>query len=237
MLRGRWFKLPFISSSQRTRPSTSAAAIRDTSCSSFGWLDRAGLRRGLGKLHKYTRNPVFLKWPFFRLRYETKKLKLHFQCPQTRGWIGVVQIKLSVVFTLSFYRTFFVQDIFSGWGQSNVQQMRSFLSFAASNKEDRWWNSELNSRHFQKIWSEVRTHCLLVYYVFLLGSISLIFRVWKTFLLSKEQTLFFHSSSDTLWKISFCKFLLCMTLTCVLSNLPYFGTKRPALLFLPGSTV
>jgi len=149
----------------------------------------------------------------------------------------VVQIKLSMAFTLSFIQVIFCTLYLQRLKAVHFsQQMSSFHSFAASNKEDRWWNSKLNRRHFQKIWSEVWTHCLLVYYVFLLGSISLIFRVWKTFLLSKGL-IFFHSSPDTLWKISFCKSLLCMALTWILSNLPYFDTKRPVSLFLPGSTV
>lgn len=201
--------------------------------SPFGWLDRSDLRRGLGKLHKHTRNPVF----FFPTQVWDEKTKAVLpSVPQTRGWNGVLQIKLSMAFTLSFLQDFFVDDVFSDGGQSSCQQARSFLSFIASNKEDRWWNSELNRGYFQKIWSELWTHCLVVYYVFLSGSISLIFRVWKAFLLSKEQ-IFFHSSSDALWKIPFCKFLLCMTLTWILSNLPYFDTKRPVSLFLPGSTV
>ena len=219
---GRRWKTPVISSSQRTRLATSATAERDTSWQFIGMARQGWSSTWTWQTSQTHKKPgIFKMTLFFPTQvWDEKKMKIHFPVsPEPRvKWGTSDKTKHGLYFIFLTGVFFFVDDILSGWGQSSCQQTRSFHSFTASNKEDRWWNSELNRGYFQKIWSELWTHCIVVHYVFLLGSISLIFRVWKAFLLSKEQ-IFFYSLSDTLWKISFCKFL-CMTLTWILSNPP-----------------
>ena len=87
-----------FSSRRRTQPSIFATAVGGTSWSSLRWefsrwLDRSGLRHGLSTPDKCTRGSVF-KMTFSSQVWD-KKLKLHFQCPQTRRWNGVMQIKLT----------------------------------------------------------------------------------------------------------------------------------------------
>ena len=182
--------------------------------SSSGQLDGTDLRRGLGKPHKHTRNPAFFKWPFFFFSsqvWEEKTETTLPNVPKNRGWNGVVQIKLSMASTLSFfYRAFFFVHFFSGWRTVQLST-NAFFPFrsAPSNKEDRWWNSELNRGYFPKIWSEVWTHCLLVYYVFLWrGGVGVNFTdissVKNIFTLQRTDFLFFIHRLIHFEKFPFC---------------------------------
>jgi hypothetical protein len=74
--------------------------------SSFGCLDRPGLRRGLAKAHKHTRNPAFLKMTFFFVSGMKKKLRYTSSVPRPEVEMGCGSDKTKHGFYLS-YRTFF----------------------------------------------------------------------------------------------------------------------------------
>jgi hypothetical protein len=113
--------------------------------------------------------------------------------------------------------------------------MRPFLSLPASNIEAHWWNTKLNSRHFQRIWNEVWTHCPLLYYVFFWGQFHWYFECEKN-LLSKEQIHFLYFVWCTLkifllWVLFVYDPYLDLIQSAVLLH------QKPVSLFLPGSTV
>jgi hypothetical protein len=139
---------------------------------------------------------------------------------------------------ISLRGQFFLYMIFSGWGQSSSLN-KCVLSYRLQQIIKKIADGILSLTDYIFKRSEARYELFVSLYImsFLGGQFHWYFECEKHFYSLKDRFFFFYSSSDTLWKISFCKFLLCMTLTCILSNLPYFDTKRPVSLFLSGSAV
>ena len=106
---GRRWKTPVISSSQRTRLATSATAERDTSWQFIGMARQGWSSTWTWQTSQTHKKPgIFKMTLFFPTQvWDEKKWSYTSQCPQSRGWNGVLQIKLSMAFTLSFLQGFF----------------------------------------------------------------------------------------------------------------------------------
>jgi hypothetical protein len=116
-----------------------------------------------------------------------------------------------------------------------------FFTESRSNKEVHWRHTKPTRLFFYRTSQteyELIVSCYSCIVSFSLGSISLIFRVWTRFLLSKEQIHFLYIyiyiySLMHFVKICFCEASLCSSQARTPSEIQYIYTKRPAHSFLP----